>query len=302
MQNIIFIIVFLGSCYGDSFYTEYKFIWGYERELSYTFSIINQRVSVRAITDGPKEPEIRGECGKVQAFYIYGTTKTIIPKKYVNAFINLKSMRVEKTDLKSIKKITMHGLHKLKNLYLGRNQIATIDRNSFDHLVHLEHLYLNGNQLKQLDNAVFSGLFKLKMIMLDDNQLTSLSPELFSNNRHLERAYLTNNKIAIIEPSVFDHLSIRSFDLRRNDCINLSTSFDKKVDLIYVAKKCCKGHPIAKECKSSNLNEIYYPSDPQCHIQASCNEMGNYATIRNASKSIDECKRRPTFNQTYNPH
>lgn len=158
--------------------------------------------------------------GNVTSMHIIGTTNTSIPMELNQNFPQLKSLRVEFTDLTSIGENETEGLRKVKNLYLGNNNITDVTQNAFDSLPQLELLYLNGNNITRLEKSTFDKLTNLERLWLNDNQLTELHSELLSQNTKLNRVYLQNNKISIIGKETFSIPNLHIVDLRGNICIN----------------------------------------------------------------------------------
>ena len=98
----------------------------------------------------------------VKQIVILNQNTEYFPHGLGNIFPRLKSINVELSNLKLIKREDFKGLENLKELSLYRNTIKVISDGTFDDLNLLEVLWMDQNKLKTIDQNIFKSMKKLR--------------------------------------------------------------------------------------------------------------------------------------------
>ncbi|XP_068247663.1 LOW QUALITY PROTEIN: toll-like receptor 13 [Palaemon carinicauda] len=91
---------------------------------------------------------------------------------------NLRSLSLDKVQLKVIKNTYFLGLYELQNLSLVECHISSIEPYSFRNLTKLKTLSLGNNDLSLMANETFWGLTSLKTLSLDRNRIAFFSRDI----------------------------------------------------------------------------------------------------------------------------
>ncbi|HUU03702.1 MAG TPA: leucine-rich repeat protein [Myxococcota bacterium] len=173
-----------------------------------------------ALTRGYKEPPLVPVCKRTPQVRdaIVQRTGVACEKIGPDQLARIKSLSLDKKDLKQLKPGDFSGLSELNNLDMMSNplnklpaeafdglfkltslnfqgcRLTTIPEGIFKHLGSLKSLYLNHNRLVKLPVGALEGLNSLTFLSLNHNRLVSLPPLIFKPLPKRCHIYLSNNK------------------------------------------------------------------------------------------------------------
>lgn len=166
MLTSVSFVILLIACLSNGIELECEFVdmefsdWGNK----YTCKAINLNIQQSDIII--ESANGRHQHGKsdidVKQVVIINQNTEYFPHGLGTIFPRLRSINIESSDLKSIKREDFKGLENLEELSLFKNLIEVIPDNTFDDLKLLEVLWLDRNYLKFIDPNVFTLMLKLR--------------------------------------------------------------------------------------------------------------------------------------------
>eukprot|EP00475_Leptophrys_vorax_P037084 TRINITY_DN6347_c0_g1_i6.p1 TRINITY_DN6347_c0_g1~~TRINITY_DN6347_c0_g1_i6.p1 ORF type:complete len:315 (-),score=44.69 TRINITY_DN6347_c0_g1_i6:111-1055(-) len=145
----------------------------------------------------------------------------IIPECLLSGLINLDSLAIARSRLKTLPARLLRNLECLRTIVLSFNQLETLPQELFQDCKNLDSIYLNSNLLKTLPARIFEGLTKLDFINLGDNKLISLPSGLFRGLSNLRILALERNELECLLGDTFDGTRLTSLNLANNQLVAL---------------------------------------------------------------------------------
>lgn len=194
---------------------------------------------------------------KVTDIIISNQNVFMIPLGLKRIFPNLVNLAVQRSELKSVSRLSAAGLEVLA---LPSNQIVEIPIDAFWDCPDLKTLDLNWNEIKNLDENLFIRSPNLMQFEANHNKIEHLHRDLFRDTQELEVVSLVGNKLRVIDVDFFKIEGILKIDLLQNICVNSTyDSFDFKADQISkfkfhveIATKCTR----AGLCANSRITQV----------------------------------------------
>lgn len=154
-----------------------------------------------------------------------------IPNRSFDHLPNLKCLRLDRNQLRTIEEFAFQNMHQLIALNLSFNNIPLLKPSLFKDLHNLTLLSLANNKLKQLPEGLFSAVLRLNTLNMRSNHLTNFS-EIATSVSHLQ--------------------DLRTLDLCSNNLASLrhsNVSLPESLTVLYL----CKNNLATLGCKHSFL-------------------------------------------------
>jgi Leucine-rich repeat (LRR) protein len=147
--------------------------------------------------------------------------------------VQLTNLRVPGNRIRRIFNGTFAEQNRLQSFAAVGSEIEEIEENAFVGLGALTVLVLSNNRISNIAQKTFEPLTNVERIQLDRNLLTRID-DIFSTNSKLSVLFIDQNQINKISPRFTATIqkSLRSLDLRRNQCIDRSLVIRDEIDLM----------------------------------------------------------------------
>lgn len=139
-----------------------------------------------------------------------------LPENFSNFYPDLESLRVAKTQLRTVRHEGLKNLTKLRHLSLDSNKIDFIFPNAFEDLTSLESLFISNNKVEFLHENLFTKNPKFRSLWVDYNKIEELKAGIFRNNPNLELISFAHNRLKNIQVNFEDFQKLFHANFERN--------------------------------------------------------------------------------------
>ncbi|XP_013786046.2 slit homolog 3 protein-like [Limulus polyphemus] len=151
--------------------------------------------------------------------------KYIIPSltfRNLEGFVQLKDLKLQQTQIKTINNETFLNLHALERLDLSQNLLYILKKGTFDGLLALRYLDISSNLLVSFDEA-FRNLSSIEKLNLGDNRIPQLTVKSLTGLQNVRYLNLELNNISTIQMGAFQYLkNLVHLTLSNNPLITLT--------------------------------------------------------------------------------